>query len=163
MRMEKMVRSLLAGLGLALAASPAAAQSEKDAVVKPIVQLFDAMRAHDSAGVMSAFAAEGRLVSVAERDGQVTMRAVQPAQFAGAVGRAASGPPWDERIYDPEVRIDGRLATVWVKYDFLRGTEWSHCGIDAFQLAKLADGWKITQLADTRQTSGCTTPAAPKR
>ena len=29
-------------------------------------------------------------------------------------------------------------------------------------LLVLADGWKITQLVDTRHQTGCKTPAAPK-
>jgi len=136
--------------------------AEKDAVLQPVTQLFDAMRQHDSAAARTAFAPGGRLVSVTDRNGEVKMETISPDDFARAVGRGAGGPPWDERIYDPEVRIDGRLATVWVWYDFLAGDKWSHCGIDAFMLAKLVDGWKITQLADTRQTTGCKTPAAPK-
>ena len=149
---------------IVLAASPLSAQNaaEKEAVLKTVNQLFDGMRKHDSAMVRGAFAAEGRLLSIADKDGQVTLRTITPDQFAAAVGRAASGPPWNEPIYDPEVRIDGRVATVWTWYDFLAGDKWSHCGIDAFQLAKLADGWKITQLVDTRYQTGCKTPAAPK-
>jgi hypothetical protein len=142
-----------------LAAQTAA---EKEAVLKPINQLFDAMRKHDSAMARGAFATEGRLLSIGDRDGKVSLRTISPDQFAGAVGRAAGGPPWNEPYYDPEIRIDGRVATVWTWYDFLAGEKWSHCGIDAFQLAKLDDGWKITQLVDTRYQTGCKTPAAPK-
>lgn len=149
-----------------LAAVPAPllaqASAERDAVLQPVHQLFDAMRKHDSAQARAAFAPEGRLLSIGEREGQVRMRVLTPDDFAGAVGRAAGSPPWNEPIYDPEVRIEGRIATVWAWYDFLLGEKWSHCGVDAFQLAKLADGWKITQLVDTRQTTGCKTPAAPK-
>jgi hypothetical protein len=147
---------------LALTASPLAAQNaaEKEAVLKTVNQLFDGMRKHDSAMVRGAFAAEGRLLSISEKDG--SLRVITPEQFATAVGRAAGTPPWNEPIYDPEVRIDAKVATVWTWYDFLAGDKWSHCGIDAFQLAKLADGWKITQLVDTRYQTGCKTPAAPK-
>ena len=156
------MRLLPAVLLVSLAAVPARAQSaEEAAVLKPVQQLFDGMRKHDSLMVRGAFAAEGRLVSVSTRGGTPTVQVITPEQFARSVG-SATGEPWDERIYQPEIRIDGNLATVWVKYDFLRGTTWSHCGIDAFMLAKLADGWKITQIADTRQQQGCTTPAAPK-
>lgn len=146
-----------------MCAAPAVAQSDgvRQEVLKPVIQLFDAMRKRDSAGVRAVFAPDARMVGVQERDGQISLRYIKPDDFAKAVG-AAPTPPWDERIYDPEVRVDGRVATVWVKYDFLAGDKWSHCGIDAFQLARLADGWKITQLADTRQTTGCTTAAAPK-
>ena len=145
-------------------AAPAGAQQsdQHEAVMVPIRQLFDGMRRHDSVAVHSAFAPDGRLLSVDSRSGSPVLRVIRPEQFAGAVGRA-QGAPWDEPIYEPEIRIDGDLAMVWARYDFLLGTTWSHCGIDAFMLARLADGWKITQIADTRQQEGCTTPAAPKR
>jgi hypothetical protein len=142
-------------------AAPAQSTPEAEAVMAPIRQLFDGMRRHDSAAVHDAFAPEGRLVSVDARSGTPMLRVVLPAQFAAAVGRA-QGDPWNEPIYDPEIRVDGGLATVWARYDFLLGSRWSHCGVDAFMLAKLGDGWRITQIADTRQTEGCTTPAAPR-
>ena len=146
-----------------VAAGPVEAQTaaERDEVLQPIVQLFDGMRKRDSAMVRAAFAPQARLGGAQERNGQVSIHFITPDDFARVVG-SQPAPPWDERIYDPEVRIDGRLATVWVKYDFLAGDKWSHCGIDAFQLARLPEGWRITQLGDTRQTTGCTTPAAPK-
>lgn len=155
------LRSLLV---LALLPAPLLAQTsaEREAVLKPVTQLFDAMRKHDSAAARDAFAPTGRLLSITDRDGQVRMNTLTPDDFARAVARGASGPPWNEPIYDPEIRIEGRVATVWTWYDFLLGDKWSHCGVDAFQLARLADGWKITQLVDTRQTTGCKTAAAPK-
>ena len=149
---------------LALSPAPLMAQSaaEREAVLKPVNQLFDAMRKHDSAMARGAFAPIGRLLQISDRDGQVKVTALAPDDFARAVGRDPSGPPWNEPIYEPEIRIEGRVATVWTWYDFLLGDKWSHCGVDAFQLAKMGDEWKITQLVDTRQTTGCKTPAAPK-
>jgi hypothetical protein len=47
---------------------------------------------------------------------------------------------------------------VWTEYDFHLGTNFSHCGIDAFQLLKTSAGWKIVALSDTAQREGC-----PKR
>jgi hypothetical protein len=40
---------------------------------------------------------------------------------------------------------------VWTYYEFWRGTELSHCGYDSINLVKLGDGWKVTQVADTRR------------
>jgi hypothetical protein len=111
----------------------------------------------DSTLVRSAFASS----PAGEQDREGGLRYLAAEQFAHAVG-TATGEPWDEPIYDPQVMIDGDVAVVWARYDFLRGQTWSHCGIDAFMLAKTAEGWKITQLVDTRQTTGCTTPRAPK-
>ena len=63
---------------------------------------------------------------------------------------------WNERIYDPEVKIDGTVAQVWAYYTFHRNDTFTHCGIDAFMLVKVGSTWKITQLADSRRTEGCT-------
>ena len=57
--------------------------------------------------------------------------------------------------FDPEVRIDGGLATVWAEYTFRVNDTISHCGVDAFQLVRTGDGWKILFVSDTRRTTGC--------
>ena len=71
-------------------------------------------------------------------------------------GRVVSGGMGIIRIWDPEVRIDGDLAQVWAYYTFHRNGAFSHCGVDAFMLLKVGGEWKITQLADSRRTTGCT-------
>ena len=53
------------------------------------------------------------------------------------------------------IDVDANLATLWAPYEFHLGGELSHCGIDAFQLARTADGWQILQIAYTRRTEGC--------
>ncbi len=53
------------------------------------------------------------------------------------------------------VRIRDNLATMWIEYAFFRGEQMSHCGEDAFQLARTEEGWKIIALADTQRTEGC--------
>ena len=78
-----------------------------------------------------------------------------PDQFIAAVARSAGGDPWIERMWDQEVRIDGDIAQLWTQYDFHLGSKFSHCGIDAFQMARTASGWKIVQIADTRRSDGC--------
>jgi hypothetical protein len=39
--------------------------------------------------------------------------------------------------------LDGPLASVWAEYSFYAGEKFSHCGIDAFQLAQ------VTTLVET--------------
>jgi hypothetical protein len=53
------------------------------------------------------------------------------------------------------VHVDGPLAVVWTDYAFFAGQKFSHCGVDAFQLARTPAGWRIVALADTRKTEGC--------
>jgi hypothetical protein len=54
-----------------------------------------------------------------------------------------------ERGFDPEVKISGRLATVWLPYDFHVDGKWSHCGVDIFTMLKVGDQWRIAVLAWT--------------
>src|SRR5690606_31237409 len=124
----------------------------RDSVVAVARTLFDGMRAHDSTMVRSTFAPGARFASV-DRNGNV---AFTPADdFIAGVGRP--GAPWDEQMYDVEVRVDGGIATLWTFYTFSLGTELRHCGHDAMQLLRTREGWKIVSLLDTRQTEGCTT------
>ncbi|GAB5400233.1 MAG: hypothetical protein Aureis2KO_18180 [Aureisphaera sp.] len=62
---------------------------------------------------------------------------------------------WDERLLDYKVSIDGNLAHVWTPYEFWVNDSFSHCGANAFTLAKTEDGWKIIHLIDSRRRSTC--------
>jgi len=48
-----------------------------------------------------------------------------------------------ERMWNPEVRIRGFIASVWTPYDFWSDGKFSHCGVDAFNLIKTDEGWRI--------------------
>lgn len=136
--------------------APALAQRDAEAVMAPVQALFDAMRARDSAAARAVFHPEARLVGTFTREGQPVVQANAIDGFIQAIGRGHE--EWNERIWDWEVRVADNLATVWTKYDFLLDGELSHCGVDAVQLVKTGEGWKIIQIADTRQREGCEGP-----
>lgn len=131
-------------------AQAAADHAAEEAVVAVVVQLFDGMRTGDSAMVRRTFAPDARLMSTSVRDGQPALQSVEIDQFVEAVGTPHEE-VWDERLWNIEVRVDANLATVWTEYAFYLGEELSHCGVDAFQLFRSRDGWKIFQIADTRR------------
>lgn len=130
--------------------------AEVRAVEETVRALFDAMREADSAAVRALFHPDARLSGPVEKGGEVILRSSSAASFAGAVGGAER--TWDERISGLEVRVDGRLATAWMDYVFYLGDELSHCGVNAMQLYRSDDGWRIFQVADTRRREGCPDP-----
>lgn len=134
---------------------PAATWRESELEVLAAVQrLFDGMRARDGAVVAGAFHPEARLQSaIVDTAGVVSVRPTPIEGFASAVG--AGGEPWNERIVQAEVRIDGPMAQVWVPYTFHSGDRFSHCGVNSIQMVRSPDGWKILSLVDTRQREGC--------
>jgi hypothetical protein len=142
---------------LALAATvPARAQeADRAAVLATVQKVFQAMRTRDTTLLTQAFDSSARLVGVSTR-GVPAVRLLLPSAFGAAIVSARPGDVWNERIWDPEVRIDGDVAQVWAYYTFHLNNTFSHCGVDAFMLVKIGSEWKITQLADSRRTTGCT-------
>ncbi len=75
--------------------------------------------------------------------------------FITAIANRPTDQRWDERLLDYNVQIDGNLAHVWTPYEFWYNDAFSHCGANAFTLAKFDDGWKIIHLIDSRRKNDC--------
>jgi hypothetical protein len=119
------------------------------------------MNLGDSAMVHASFAASPTLATIFKnKEGVMTLRQETDLKgFLNAVG-TPHDEKWSEPIWEPKIQMDGNFAQVWAKYAFYHGKTFSHCGVDAFQLFKGADGkWKIFHLADTRWAEGCNVPA----
>ncbi|MEP2935308.1 MAG: nuclear transport factor 2 family protein [Gilvibacter sp.] len=74
-----------------------------------------------------------------------------------AIANRPSEQKWDERLLSYEVQIDGNLAHVWTPYEFYVNGNFSHCGANAFTLAKTSEGFKILHLIDSRRRASCKT------
>lgn len=137
------------------AGSGTASRSAEEAeVIKTVARLFDGMRAGDSSMVRAAFDSNPRLVTTMMRNGVPVLATGSVDDFVKAVGTPHSE-VWDERISGEIVQIDGPLATVWMRYSFYAGSRFSHCGVNAFELFRRPDGWRITSIADTRRRDRC--------
>src|SRR5689334_11607367 len=121
-----------------------AQSADRDAILATVQKVFDAMRTRDTSLLTQAFDSTARLVGVSSR-GTPSVSLSSPSQFGAAISRAAAGDVWNERIYEPDVKIDGPVAQVWAYYTFHRNATFTHCGVDAFTLLKVGSTWKITQ------------------
>jgi len=137
------------------------ADDEKE-VLAVVQRLFDAMRTKDTAAMRQVFDSQAVLVGM--RPGRDStpphVQRITAAEFAAFVARDKRA-DWTERAFNPQVRVSGTLATVWAEYDFHFGQTFSHCGVDAVQLLKTAQGWRIMSIADTFVLEGCTSRPAP--
>jgi hypothetical protein len=122
-------------------------------VLAAMNRLFDAMRTRDTAAIRSLAHPQLRMFIPAEESGRATVRTTTLDAFIAQV--AASAERLDEKPIRPEVRVDGRLASVWTYYEFVRGSDFSHCGTDAFHFIKEDGRWIIAGLAYTVQRDGC--------
>ncbi len=91
----------------------------------------------------------------ATKDGSNMVKDGNGEDFIMAIGKRPADQKWEEKLLDYKVQIDGNLAHVWTPYEFWLNGEFSHCGANAFTLAKTDDGWKIVHLIDSRRRSSC--------
>jgi hypothetical protein len=151
------VLHLAAGVAMLLSSASvraAAQNADSVAVLQVVNSVFKAMHDRDTVLLKSAFDTSARLVGVSRR-GTPAVSLTTPSRFGAAIVGAKAGDVWNEKMVDPEVRIDGDVAQVWGYYTFHLNDTFSHCGIDAFMLLKVGGTWKITQLADTQRKEGC--------
>ena len=145
---------MYAGAFVALTiASEAIAQQTDPEVMQVVNRLFEGMRKKDTTLMRSTFAPQARLLSAHMQNNAPVVSEANIDGWVASVGRNTG--TLDERIFNPEVRVDGNLATAWMRYEFWLNGNFSHCGYNSFQLAKTTTGWKIIHIADSRRTEGC--------
>ena len=135
-------------------ATAAKAQSAEDSVKAVINQLFTAMKTADGNLLRSCFADSAILQTIIEKDGKVSVRNENINEFIDFVSKTTANDA-DERITFEDINIDGPLAMAWTPYQFYWKGSFSHCGVDAFQLVRINDAWKIQYLIDTRRKTNC--------
>lgn len=120
--------------------------SEKE-IIKPIENLFQAMKSADSLGVKNAFSGSAIMQTFGKNQ---EIRTDKVEDFAKQVGASQAG-DLDERFTISKILVDGNMASVWVPYQFYYKGNFSHCGVNSFQLAKINNEWKIQYIIDTRR------------
>jgi hypothetical protein len=156
-----MKRLILIGLLFLCFSASSQVQSDTDQVKEVVSRMFRGMQLGDSAMVRSVFHDVVTLATAfRSRDDKPVLRRESSIQdFLNAVG-TPHPEPWNEEIWNVDVKIDGDFAAVWCDFAFYVGKKFSHCGINTFQLHKENTIWKIFHLADTRKSTGCDIPIA---
>lgn len=127
------------------------AQNAEDSVKAVVNNMFTAMKNADAALLKTTFADSMVLQTISRnKEGKLVVRNEEPSQFVGMVGKELQG-NLDERITFDVVKIDGPLAIVWTPYQFYYKGQYSHCGVNSFQLVRFNGEWKIQYLIDTRR------------
>jgi hypothetical protein len=131
------------------------AQSAEDSVKLTVSTMFNAMQNADSNALKSVFAEGVILQTIAKaKTGELVVRTQKIENFIQSIGSLTKNDA-DEQIVFETVKIDGALAIAWTPYKFYFKGNFSHCGVNMFQLVRLTEGWKINFLIDTRRKEGC--------
>lgn len=132
-------------------------EQEQAAVLATIQTFMDALRMGDTTAMNQYVDSLTRLTLIRPtREGGTRVVVMTASDFNRAVTRPGQPAGVDEPIRNPVVHVSGDLATVWAEYQVRRpDATVSHCGFDAFHLARRDGRWKLLNISDTFQTTGC--------
>ena len=138
------------------------AAADTAAVLDVVQRFFDAMAARDTAEWAQVLTPEGRWYGYTNAADGFSMFTRTNREAIDGLGR--SNDTIVERMWDATVLLHDRMAVVWTPYDLYINDVFSHCGIDAFTLLKVEDGWRIASVVFSRQPQGCApSPLGPLR
>ena len=89
------------------------------------------------------------------KEGKSVLRTETKSEFLGAVSNKDATTVWFEKLLSFDIKIDQNLASVWTPYQFYLNNNFSHCGVNSFQLFNNRGNWEILYIADTRKKQGC--------
>jgi hypothetical protein len=129
----------------------AAVQAQQAEIQKVIEQLFDGMKNKNASLVEECFHPQAMMHTTIAKDGAATLGANSVQDFVNRIATTPAETILDERILSYEIKIDGEMASAWTPYEFYVNNNYSHSGVNSFQLIKTEQGWKITYVIDTRR------------
>lgn len=128
---------------------------EKD-VKKTIETFFDGFHKQDSILIKQTIADEVIMQTIGKnREGDTFLKNEDFTQFLKTIVSIPKDQKFEEKLLSFNIQIDGAMAHAWTPYEFWFNGQFSHCGVNSFQLVKIEDIWKIVYLIDTRRKEVC--------
>ncbi len=133
------------------------AQMDETIKVKAIIDtFFEGFHKQDSLIVMQVISNDIIMQSIGkDREGQIKIRNEKFDDFLKSVLSIPEDKKFEEKLLDYIIKVDGNMANVWIPYEFWLNGEFSHCGVNSFQLFNDNGRWKIIYIIDTRRKTGC--------
>lgn len=129
---------------------------EETAVKNTIDAFFTAFHKQDTITLKSMVTKDIVLQSIGKnREGNIRLNTSEFDQFITSIASIPKDKKFEEKLLGYEIKIDGPMANAWTPYEFWFDGNFSHCGVNSFQLIKENDAWKIFYLVDTRRRVGC--------
>lgn len=125
-----------------------AINTEKE--VKQVIEnMFFAMKQSDTLLLKNCFSETVIFQTILNQPEGVVIKTESVQNFMNSIGKQLPT-NLDERIEFGPINVEPLMATVWTPYSFYYKGQYSHKGVNSFQLVKLKEGWKIQYLIDTR-------------
>lgn len=123
---------------------------------KTIEMFFEGFHRQDSLKIKSVTSENVIMQSIGKgKDGGTELHQNDFSDFLKAIVSIPEEKEFREELHSFSIQVDGDMANVWTPYSFFFDGEFSHCGVNNFQLMRVKEKWKIFYLVDTRRKDGC--------
>lgn len=133
-----------------------AQDADKEAVKQVVEGFFEAFHQQDSVG-MKQFMGDNVLLQTTGRnnEGKTQFRTQPIEKLYESIVSIPDSIQFEEKLTSWSIQVDRTMANAWVGYEFWLNGNFSHCGINSFQMVNFDGQWKIIYLIDTRGRAGC--------
>ncbi len=133
-----------------------AQDTDQEAVKKVVEGFFEAFHNQDSVA-MKQFMADKVLLQTTGRnkEGKTMLRTEKIEKLYESIVSIPDSIQFQEKLTTWSIQVDRTMANAWVGYEFWLNGNFSHCGINSFQMVNFDGAWKIVYLIDTRGRAGC--------
>ncbi|WP_430467994.1 nuclear transport factor 2 family protein [Winogradskyella ouciana] len=133
-----------------------AQKTEKENVKATIVKFFESFHKQDTTKLKAMAKGDIIMQSISvDKEGKTVLQESDYSQFLKNIASIPKDRTFEEKLLDFNIQVDGNMANAWTPYEFWYNGNFSHCGVNSFQLIKVNDEWKIIYLVDTRRREGC--------
>lgn len=133
-----------------------AQKTETENVKATIVEFFEAFHKQDTSKLKAMAKGDIKMQSISvDKEGKTVLQESDYSQFLKNIASIPKERTFEEKLLDFNIQVDGNMANAWTPYEFWYNGNFSHCGVNSFQLIKEDDEWKIIYLVDTRRREGC--------
>ena len=133
--------------------------TEEEYKVRYVVEyFFEGFHESDSVKMRSVMHPEMTMRSIQlNKDGNEEIITSDVDSFVSLVAQHAKNNNWEEEVGTYTIKIDGKMAHVWLPYKFFVNNMMSHCGVNSIQLFfdEKEELWKIISILDTRRKKDC--------
>jgi len=133
-----------------------AQNSAEDDIKKTVETFFDGFHKGDTTLMKSVMMDKFTMqTAYKNKEGSDVLVTEESSTLINVIANRPSDQKWDERLLDFSIQVDGNMANAWTTYEFWLNDDFSHCGVNSFQLFDDNGQWKIIYLIDTRRSKGC--------
>ncbi len=122
-----------------------------------VLDFFEAFHKGDTTQLRKTMDVNMTMQTISKsKDGEIKTIVGDVKNFLKVIHDRPKEQKWLEKLLSFKIDANKDIAQIWTPYEFYVNDQFSHCGINVFQLFNNGTSWKIMAIADTRNREGCT-------